>query len=89
MGVPVTTTCDYGLGHAAALPVDHSHGSVEAPLRYVAKCLTHNCQGHPNIGPLYMALHVVEALPSELDPHSAPFVGTFWCKCSTAPVPRA
>ena len=32
---------------------------------YLAKVLTHKCPGHPNKGPLYMALH---ALPSKLGP---------------------
>ena len=39
-----------------------------ARFRYLALCLTHRCPGHPNSGPLYMALHTPSALPSELDP---------------------
>ena len=39
-----------------------------APFRYPARCLTHKCPGHPNKGPLYMALHALDAQPSELDP---------------------
>ena len=41
---------------------------VVAPFRDTARCLTHKCPGHPNKGPLYMALHAPHTLPSELDP---------------------
>ena len=39
-----------------------------ALFKYPARCLTHECLGHPNMRPLYMALHTPNALPLELDP---------------------
>ena len=35
---------------------------------YPTQCLAHKCPGYPHRGPLYMAVHALEALPSELDP---------------------
>ena len=39
-----------------------------ALIRYPTRCLTHKCPGHPHQGPLYVALHALGALPSELGP---------------------
>ena len=40
---------------------------VVALFRYPAQCLAHKCPGHPNKGPLYMALHAPTAVPLGLD----------------------
>ena len=39
-----------------------------ALFRYPARCVTNKCTGHPNKGPLYIALHTLHALPLELAP---------------------
>ena len=39
-----------------------------ARFKYPARGLTHKCPGHPNKGPLYMALHTLQSLPLDLDP---------------------
>ena len=39
-----------------------------ALFKYPTRCITHKCPVHPHGGPLYMALHAPEALPSELGP---------------------
>ena len=41
---------------------------VVAHFTYPAPCLTHKCPGHPNKGPLYIAIDAPSALPSPLDP---------------------
>ena len=43
---------------------------------FLARCLTHKCPRHPHRGPLYLALHALEALPSELVPHSGRTYGS-------------
>ena len=47
--------------------VELGPGAV-ALFKYPIRCLTHKRPGHPHRGPLCMALHAPEALPSELGP---------------------
>ena len=44
------------------------HVEVVVRFRYPSQRLTHKSPGHPHRGPLYMALHAPEALPSEPGP---------------------
>ena len=39
-----------------------------ALFKYPNRCLTRKCQGHPHRGPLYIALHTLGVLRSELGP---------------------
>ena len=53
--------------------------------RYMAKCITYVCQGHPDKGPLYMVLHAVEIFAlgggsRNVRPHAK--TGALWSKCN-------
>ena len=66
VGVPSTACC--AVHNPPPEPWIELHAEAVGRFRYPTWCLTHECPGHPHKGPLYMALHAPQALPSEWGP---------------------
>ena len=67
-----------------------------AKFKYPAECVTHECPGHPNKGPLYYSLNTAGTVPAELGPAlhctttSGSTMGTWpsWRRTTGLPTPR-